>query len=110
MTLIGSAARAPDLVIMGSHDVALDVVVGALAERGFSARTIAVGSLGGVAAAQRGECDVAPVHLIDPQTGQYNMHLATPGLLAGAAAGSACRACCSAPATSASKGAARTRR
>jgi putative molybdopterin biosynthesis protein len=80
VTLIGSAARAPDLVIMGSHDVALDVVVGALAERGFSARVLAVGSLGGVAAASRGECDVAPVHLIDPQSGEYNVHLATPGL------------------------------
>ena len=80
VTLIGSAARAPDLVIMGSHDVALDVVVGALAERGFSARTLAVGSLGGVAAASRGECDIAPVHLIDPQSGHYNVHLATPAL------------------------------
>jgi putative molybdopterin biosynthesis protein len=80
VTLIGSAARAPDLVIMGSHDVALDVVVGALNERGFSARTLAVGSLGGVAAASRGECDIAPVHLIDPESGQYNVHLAMPGL------------------------------
>ena len=80
VTLIGSAAQAPDLVIMGSHDVALDVVVGALAERGFSARTLAVGSLGGVAAASRGECDIAPVHLIDPESGQYNVHLAGPGL------------------------------
>jgi putative molybdopterin biosynthesis protein len=80
VTLIGSAARAPDLVIMGSHDVALDVVVGALAERGFAARTIAIGSLGGVAAAGRGECDIAPVHLIDPASGQYNVHLATSGL------------------------------
>ena len=65
---------------MGSHDVALDVVVGALAERGFSARTLAVGSLGGVAAASRGECDIAPVHLIDPQSGEYNVHLADRGL------------------------------
>jgi molybdopterin molybdotransferase/putative molybdopterin biosynthesis protein len=80
VTLIGSAARAPDLVIMGSHDVALDVVVGAIAERGYSTRTLAVGSLGGVAAASRGECDIAPVHLIDPQSGQYNVHLVTPGL------------------------------
>ena len=80
VTLIGSAARAPDLVIMGSHDVALDVVVGALNERGFSARVLAVGSLGGVAAASRGECDIAPVHLIDPQSGHYNVHLAGPGL------------------------------
>lgn len=80
VTLIGSAARVPDLVIMGSHDVALDVVVGALADRGFSARILAVGSLGGVAAASRGECDIAPVHLIDPASGQYNKHLVGPGL------------------------------
>jgi putative molybdopterin biosynthesis protein len=80
VTLIGAVLRAPDLVIMGSHDVALDVVVGALADRGFSARVIAVGSLGGVVAARRGECDIAPVHLIDPESGRYNTHLVEPGL------------------------------
>ncbi len=80
VTLIGDEARAPDLVIMGSHDIALDVVVGALAARGFQARTIAVGSLGGVSAASRGECDIAPVHLVDPATGIYNKHLLGPGL------------------------------
>ncbi|HMF25957.1 MAG TPA: molybdopterin biosynthesis protein [Pseudolabrys sp.] len=80
VTLIGESERAPDLVIMGSHDVALDVVVGALAERGLRARTIAVGSLGGVNAASRGECDIAPVHLVDPATGVYNKHLLAPGL------------------------------
>lgn len=80
VTLIGEEARAPGLVIMGSHDIALDVVVGALAERGFAARTIAVGSLGGVAALSRGECDLAPVHLVDPATGIYNKHLLAPGL------------------------------
>jgi putative molybdopterin biosynthesis protein len=80
VTLIGQAAKAPDVVIMGSHDVALDVVVGALSERGFAARTIAVGSQGGVNAALRGECDVAPVHLVDPDTGIYNKHLLAPGL------------------------------
>jgi len=80
ITLIGTAARAPDLVIMGSHDIALDVVVGALAERGFSARTIAIGSQGGAGAAARGECDLAPVHLVDPASGEYNKHLVTEGL------------------------------
>jgi len=80
VTLIGQTEHAPDLVVMGSHDVALDVVVGALAERGLRARTIAVGSLGGVNAASRGECDIAPVHLVDPATGIYNKHLLEPGL------------------------------
>ena len=80
VTLLDSGKPALDLVIMGSHDVALDVVVGALADRGFTARTLAVGSQGGVAAINRGECDVAPVHLIDSATGQYNKHLIGPGL------------------------------
>jgi putative molybdopterin biosynthesis protein len=80
VTLIGKSERAPDLVIMGSHDIALDVVVGVLAERGVRARTIAVGSLGGVSAASRGECDIAPVHLIDAASGDYNKHLLAPGL------------------------------
>src|SRR5262249_21553780 len=78
--LISQTAAMPDLVVMGSHCVALDVVLGALSERGFAARTIAVGSMGGVAAAERGECDLAPVHLVDPGSGVYNAHLLRPGL------------------------------
>jgi len=80
VTLIGEAAAMPDLVITGSHCVALDAVLGTLADQGLRARTIAVGSLGGVAAAERGECDLAPVHLVDPATGVYNAHLLRPGL------------------------------
>jgi putative molybdopterin biosynthesis protein len=80
ITLIGQTAAMPDLVIMGSNDMALDVMVGKLAEQGLSVRTIAVGSLGGVTAAARGECDLAPVHLVDPATGTYNIHLLQPGL------------------------------
>jgi putative molybdopterin biosynthesis protein len=80
VTLIGQSTAMPDLVIMGSHCIALDVVLGALAERGLVARTIAIGSMGGVAAAERGECDLAPVHLVDPASGVYNAHLLRPGL------------------------------
>jgi len=80
VTLIGKAAHAPDLVIMGSHCVALDAVLNTLAEQGFSARKIALGSQGGVTAAKRGECDLAPVHLVDPKTGEYNKHLLVPGI------------------------------
>jgi putative molybdopterin biosynthesis protein len=80
VTLLGKSARVPDLVITGSHCVALDAVLGRLAEQGFVARRIVVGSQGGVAAARRGECDLAPVHLIDPASGKYNEHLLEPGL------------------------------
>ena len=80
VTLLDQTVRVPDLVIMGSHCVALDAVLGTLAEQGFAARTIAIGSMGGVASARRGECDLAPVHLLDPETGKYNAHLLTPGL------------------------------
>jgi putative molybdopterin biosynthesis protein len=80
VTLISQTAAMPDLVVMGSHCIALDAVLGVIAERGFFARTIAIGSMGGVAAAERGECDLAPVHLVDPATGRYNAHLLRPGL------------------------------
>ena len=81
VTLIGPAAGPSDLVIMGSHDSALDLIIGELAERGFTTRSVAIGSLGGVAAVERGECDLAPVHLIDPTSGLYNVHLKRPGLI-----------------------------
>ena len=80
VTLIGHA-RAPDLVIAGSHCVALDAVLGSLSEQGITARSIAVGSLGGVAAARRGECDLAPIHLMDPATSIYNEQYAGEGLI-----------------------------
>jgi putative molybdopterin biosynthesis protein len=80
VTLIGESAALPDLVVIGSHCIALDAVLGALAEQAFATRTIAVGSMGGVTAAERGECDLAPVHLVDPASGVYNAHLLRPGL------------------------------
>ncbi len=80
VTLIGAQERLPDLVIMGSHCVALDCVLSRLAEQGIAARSIAIGSQGGVTAITRGECDLAPVHLLDPAGETYNKHLVKPGL------------------------------
>jgi putative molybdopterin biosynthesis protein len=80
VTLISAAARSPDIIIMGSHCVGLDVLIERLAEQGFLARVVAVGSMGGVAALERGECDIAPVHLLDAATGLYNRHLVHPGI------------------------------
>jgi putative molybdopterin biosynthesis protein len=65
---------------MGSHCTGLDAVVGGLARQGRSARVLAVGSLGGLAALQRGECDIAPIHLLDPATGAYNRPYLSPGM------------------------------
>jgi putative molybdopterin biosynthesis protein len=80
VTLIGADARPPDLVIMGSHCVALDVLISRLAEQGIAVRTVAVGSQGGAAAIARGECDIAPVHLLDAASGRYNAHLVSDGI------------------------------
>jgi putative molybdopterin biosynthesis protein len=64
--------QVPDLSIMGSHCIGLEVVLDRLADQGFATRTVAIGSMGGLAAAKRGECDIAPIHLMDPQSGIYN--------------------------------------
>lgn len=78
--LIGGATRPPDLSIIGSHCLGLDAVLEELAAEGIRARTLAVGSLGGLAAAKRGECDLAPAHLLDPGSGTYNAPFLAPGL------------------------------
>jgi putative molybdopterin biosynthesis protein len=79
VTLFTPHVRVPDLVIVGSHCTGLDLVTAPLARAGLAVRSIAVGSLGGLAAAKRGECDFAPIHLFDDQTETYN----TPFLGAG---------------------------
>ncbi|NDV85328.1 molybdopterin biosynthesis protein [Aurantimonas aggregata] len=80
VTLFTPELRVPDLVLIGSHCVGLDRVVAPLAAKGLLVRTLAVGSLGGLAAARRGECDLAPIHLFDEKTGTYNEPFLAPGL------------------------------
>ena len=72
VTLLGRELEPADLVVVGSHCAGLDRIVGALGREGFRVKVLAVGSQGGLAAARRGECDVAPIHLLDPETGRYN--------------------------------------
>jgi len=78
--LLGESARPPDLMIIGSHCVGLDFLIGEMQKRGVSCKFLAVGSMGGVLAAQRGECDLAGTHLLDEDSNQYNRHLLTPEL------------------------------
>lgn len=72
VTLFAPHIAMPDLTIMGSHCTGLDAVISELAERGVKARSLALGSLGGLSALRRGECDIAPIHLLDPASGLYN--------------------------------------
>jgi putative molybdopterin biosynthesis protein len=78
--LLGRRLAAPDLVVIGSHCVGLDFLIGELQRHGLRAKAMYVGSMGGITAARRGECDIASSHLMDPATGTYNRHLLTAGM------------------------------
>jgi putative molybdopterin biosynthesis protein len=80
VTLIGAHHAIADLVIIGSHCVGLDLLVGRVIAAGFSVRTLNVGSNGGLTAAKRGECDIAGIHLMDPASGEYNRPFLTADL------------------------------
>lgn len=56
------------LVSIGSHDLIMDIL-GDIMPLSSSH----VGSLGGIMALMRGECHMAPTHLLDMDTGEYNI-------------------------------------
>lgn len=72
VTLLGRSLEPADLIIIGSHCTGLDLLAGELSRGGVPVKVLAVGSRGGLEAARRGECDVAPLHLLDPESGEYN--------------------------------------
>jgi putative molybdopterin biosynthesis protein len=63
------------IVAIGSHDLTLDLLAQFLAAGGDGMRLSSanVGSLGGLVALRRGEAHVAGSHLLDPETGDYNL-------------------------------------
>jgi len=63
------------LVSIGSHDVLMDVLSNIIHKnRGMVNLSSAhVGSLGGIMALKKGECHIAPIHLLDEETGIYNL-------------------------------------
>jgi putative molybdopterin biosynthesis protein len=58
---------------IGSHDLTLDVLAQFLASHDRRLTSANVGSQGGLVALQRGEAHLAGSHLLDPQTGEYNI-------------------------------------
>lgn len=63
------------IVVIGSHDLTLDVLADHLHAR-YPDRLLSssnVGSLGGLMALRRGEAHLAGSHLLDEETGEYNL-------------------------------------
>ncbi|WP_028316192.1 molybdopterin biosynthesis protein [Desulfatibacillum aliphaticivorans] len=63
------------LVAVGSHDNTLDLLADALRSRGgyLSLSSSHVGSMGGLLAMKKGMCHIAGSHLLDTETGEYNI-------------------------------------
>lgn len=61
------------ILCIGSHDLTLDLLAQFLAEDGRRLVTANVGSQGGLVALRRGEAHLAGSHLLDPETGQFNI-------------------------------------
>ncbi|MCL1804552.1 MAG: molybdopterin biosynthesis protein [Clostridiales bacterium] len=63
------------LVSIGSHDLILDVVADLTPRRfpGINVSSTHVGSMGGLLALKSGEAHIAPTHLLDGETGEYNI-------------------------------------
>lgn len=58
---------------IGSHDMTLDLLAQFLAGRDRRLASANVGSQGGLVALRRGEAHLAGSHLLDPETGEYNL-------------------------------------
>jgi putative molybdopterin biosynthesis protein len=78
--LLAGGVKPADLVVIGSHCPGVDYLLGILSRRGVRCKTLWVGSMGGLEAARRGECDLAGAHLLDPGTDTYNSPFLDPTL------------------------------
>lgn len=58
---------------IGSHDMTLDLMAQFLAGHDRRLASANVGSQGGLVALRRGEAHLAGSHLLDPETGEYNL-------------------------------------
>ncbi|RPI33341.1 MAG: molybdopterin biosynthesis protein, partial [Nitrospiraceae bacterium] len=63
------------IVCIGSHDNALDVLANYLKKKfpSYSMSSAHVGSMGGIMAIKKSEAHVAGTHLLDEQSGEYNV-------------------------------------
>ena len=67
------AELAATIFAIGSHDMTLDLLAQYLNNMGRRLVSANVGSLGGLIALRRGEAHIAGSHLLDPESGEYNL-------------------------------------
>ena len=74
VTLLTEEPVTNALLAVGSHDLALDILSVALRRRaGLNLSCANVGSMGGIMAIRNNEAHIAGVHILDPDTGKYNI-------------------------------------
>jgi len=61
------------IFVIGSHDISLDLLAQFLSLSQRRLASVNVGSLGGIMALKRGETHLAGSHLLDPESGEYNL-------------------------------------
>ena len=61
------------IFVIGSHDLTLDILAQFLSPHQRRLTSVNVGSLGGIMALKRGETHLAGSHLLDPESGKYNL-------------------------------------
>lgn len=61
------------IMVLGSHDLTIDLIAQQLATQSVRVTSANVGSLGGLIALGRGEAHLAGSHLLDPESGEYNL-------------------------------------
>ena len=63
------------VVVIGSHDINIDILADEIRRQGHNIRISSgnVGSLGGLIALKKGTCHMAGSHLLDTESGQYNI-------------------------------------
>jgi molybdenum cofactor synthesis domain-containing protein len=63
------------VVVIGSHDITIDMLADEIRRKGHNIRISSgnVGSLGGLMALRKGTCHLGGCHLLDTETGEYNL-------------------------------------
>lgn len=63
------------IICIGSHDPIIDIIADMIHLRGkqYNLSSAHVGSMGGIMALKNGETHISPIHLLDTQSGEYNV-------------------------------------